>query len=91
MRYVRVDFGDVGVEDIFLKKPFVFFVLGASQSSGDVAGELHSVVEADTVIGEDIGESAISVSLSAESLNVEKALLKPESVGDFERGGVWNG
>ena len=91
MRYVRDDFGDVGVEVICLKKLFLFFVWGASQSSGDVAGELHSVVEADTVIGEDIGESAISVSLSTGSLNVEKASLKPGLLGDLERGGVWNG
>lgn len=81
------DFGDGGVEVIGLMKRLVFFILGASKSSGDVAGELHCVVEADTVRG----ESAISVSLSTVSLNVEKASLKPDWVDDFVRGGVWNG
>lgn len=60
--------------------------LGATSSSGDVAGELHAVVDVET----SIGESAMSVSLSTGSRNVEKAWLKPDLVDDFVRGGVWS-
>lgn len=87
MRYVREDLGEGGVEVRELMGRLVGFGLGASESSGEVAGELHWVVEADR----SMGESAMSVSLSTVSRNVEKASLKAGLADDLVRRGVWVG